>query len=85
MWWGCWGELKLIRPSLGDCAWEPINKLGKRGGELSLRHGNEGRNNDLFQLVSCERSSWRIYEQLEIQVRSSGAKLKLDMEITRDS
>lgn len=47
-----------------------------------MRHGNQGRNNDLFHLAGCERPSWSIYEQLEIQVRSSGAKLKLAVEIT---
>ena len=42
------------------------SKVGKSEGESSLRPGNEGRNNNPFHLASCERSSWSIYEQLEI-------------------
>lgn len=57
-------------------------QLEKSRGEFSLKSGNEGRNNNSFHLATCERSGWNIYEQLEIQVRSSGAKLKLEVEIT---
>ena len=55
--------------------------LEKRRGEFSLKSGNEGKNNNPFPVGYLERSGWNIYEQLEIQVRSSGAKLKLDVEI----
>lgn len=54
------------------------------GGESSVCIAGRSRRNEVSHLAALELSRWPVWEQLRIQVRSSGAMLELAEKIRVD-